>query len=542
MSNFCPFPPCIGGKDDGTIGTGCYPEPYTGVVEDGFAVGATANYGPIECVENNPEKVSDCFLYVDMLIYSLIGTLNPQVLPPSPSPSPFPSSSPSPLPSPNPSASPSPSPNPIPSPNPSTSPSPSPSPSESPSPSPSPAPSESPSPSPSPSPSESPSPSPSPSPSESPSPSPSPGCPGFALYWNTFLCPEMPIQSDGANCFEESEDRVIFKCSGGDITEIDCLNATGCDECAGTIDSLIGCFGSLLDIYIPDSLISGDLPSEIGLLSLTRLVVANALLDSDLPSEIANLADLRIVDLQNNQITGNLPNGLWSLNSLETFDISNNKLTTMDNVSPSPAPGSVTFLDISENDISGVFATKFTDMDTTNLAALELLDTSHNSFTGAWLDAPFEDLPALSFLDVSFNTISGDFPQLGDRTGGSVFPISTVLNQLFINNNIFGSGCAETNCDFKRNAFQDYVNLTRVAMDNNSFAFVWDNSGGGNMNNLRSELPNMPQGFFTMTHNGITGADGAGNPDCNDLYLSDDSDRCPQSQGAGFTPCGGASC
>jgi len=78
-----------------------------------------------------------------------------------------------------------------------------------------------------------------------------------------------------------------------------------------------------------NNLLSGSLPSELGQLHLSWLIMSGNRLSGSIPTELSNYPNLEELWLQENQLSGPLPSDLHQLmsnNSLTVFNISGNTL------------------------------------------------------------------------------------------------------------------------------------------------------------------------------------------------------------------------
>ncbi|CAI0458549.1 unnamed protein product [Linum tenue] len=110
-----------------------------------------------------------------------------------------------------------------------------------------------------------------------------------------------------------------------------------------------------------------------------------------------------LLDLSNNQLSGEIPNSLGNLRSLKVLNLSHNSLS-------GPIPASfgnikeLESLDLSHNNLFGPIPTSFG-----NIKELEILDLSHNNLSG---DIPesIGTLLQISNLQLSDNNLSGRIP------------------------------------------------------------------------------------------------------------------------------------
>lgn len=81
----------------------------------------------------------------------------------------------------------------------------------------------------------------------------------------------------------------------------------------------------ILDLSQND--LSGELPASLGQLSyLMTLNVSHNQIEGPIPPEISNCSYLHELDLEHNRFSGELPSGLATLQKLQTFDVSHNDL------------------------------------------------------------------------------------------------------------------------------------------------------------------------------------------------------------------------
>ncbi|CAI9114529.1 OLC1v1015272C1 [Oldenlandia corymbosa var. corymbosa] len=80
-------------------------------------------------------------------------------------------------------------------------------------------------------------------------------------------------------------------------------------------------------IYLKSNHLSGDIPTEIGLLKFIHVLdLSDNNFTGTIPSTISNLTNLEKLDLSDNQLSGEIPASLGSLHFLSSFNVANNNL------------------------------------------------------------------------------------------------------------------------------------------------------------------------------------------------------------------------
>ncbi|WOK92954.1 receptor-like protein kinase BRI1-like 3 [Canna indica] len=262
----------------------------------------------------------------------------------------------------------------------------------------------------------------------------------------------------------------------GEIPETLCSNATTLEtlilsynRISGSIPSSLTKCVNLIWVSLSGNRLSGSIPSSMGnLQSLAILQLGNNLLSGEIPPELGSCRNLIWLDLTSNGLTGPIPAPLASQAGLivpgivsgkqfaflrneagnicpgagvlfEFEDIRPERLANFPLVHSCPATriytgttvytfprnGSMIYLDLSYNSLSGTLPESFGSMD-----YLQVLNLGHNKLTG-WIPEAFGGLRTIGVLDLSHNHLTGNIPgALGTLTFLSDLDVS--------NNNLTG--------------------------------------------------------------------------------------------------------
>ncbi|KAL5986736.1 hypothetical protein ACLOJK_015069 [Asimina triloba] len=175
----------------------------------------------------------------------------------------------------------------------------------------------------------------------------------------------------------------------------------------GLIPPSLGSLHSLQILLLAANSFSGALPPSL-FSNLTGLLLldlsANTLLTSEIPPEIGKLEKLQHLLLQRSGFRGSLPNSLVGLHQLEVLDLSQNNLSG--NLPPGIGSGlqKLSSLDLSQNKLSGPFPT-----DICLSEGLLSLSLHTNLFSGPIADS-LGKCSNLEKFQVQNNALYGDFP------------------------------------------------------------------------------------------------------------------------------------
>ncbi|GKV41058.1 hypothetical protein SLEP1_g48637 [Rubroshorea leprosula] len=230
----------------------------------------------------------------------------------------------------------------------------------------------------------------------------------------------------------------------------------------GRIDPAIGKLSTLAELSIVPGRIIGSLPQSISQLKGLRfLAMSRNFISGAIPATFADLRNLKTLDLSYNQLTGKIPWSVGTLPELSNVILCHNRLsgsvppfhsqtlTRLDlkhnalsgPLAPHSLPGSLQYLSLSWNRLSGPVGQLLTQLD-----HLNYLDLSVNQFTGPIpgriFSFPITDLqlqrnsftgsvrPAnqvtITTVDLSYN-----------RLWGQISPMLSTVQNLYLNNNRF---------------------------------------------------------------------------------------------------------
>ncbi|XP_056170325.1 MDIS1-interacting receptor like kinase 2-like isoform X2 [Syzygium oleosum] len=152
--------------------------------------------------------------------------------------------------------------------------------------------------------------------------------------------------------------------------------------------------------------LSGKIPRELGSLQLLLdLILHNNGITGDIPSEIGFFSRLEHLNLASNNLSGAIPPQLSLCTNLLSLNLSQNKIER----SIPPEIGNARFLsvlDLSQNLLTGRIPP-----DLGKLRVLETFNISHNDLSGT-IPHSFADLLALTSVDVSYNELEGPLPNV----------------------------------------------------------------------------------------------------------------------------------
>ena len=197
------------------------------------------------------------------------------------------------------------------------------------------------------------------------------------------------------------------------IMVISALNGQNCTTDDGTsgIELWGTCYSiqNTENLYLSNSGLSGEIPTEIGELTNLETLYLNANnFTGEIPASFGNLINLEELSLSHNQISGIIPIDLQSLTNLK-------------------------WLDFSDNSISGNISDWIGGLNT-----LEFLNLSHNNISGS-LPNELGQISSLVQVQLDNNQLSGEFPQW----------ISNLNNLIVLelDNNNFSGNIPDNYCD-----------------------------------------------------------------------------------------------
>jgi LRR receptor-like serine/threonine-protein kinase FLS2 len=186
----------------------------------------------------------------------------------------------------------------------------------------------------------------------------------------------------------------------------------------------IGSLRGLTLLDLSNNNLTGNIPSTIGgLQRFQRLYLDDNKIEGFIPKDICQLKNLGELSLSNNKISGPIPNCISNLNHLQRLFLSFNRLK-------SPIPlnlwslESLLFLDLSSNSLDGYLSPNMK-----KLAAIVRIDLSRNQITGN-IPSIIGAFESLNYLNLSNNLFQGEIPQsFGDLKGLDILDLS--CNDLF---------------------------------------------------------------------------------------------------------------
>jgi Leucine-rich repeat (LRR) protein len=179
----------------------------------------------------------------------------------------------------------------------------------------------------------------------------------------------------------------------------------------------------LLHLNLRSNNITGSIPTQLFLSSLTFLDISRNSLTGSIPSALgSSMSQLLSLDLARNLLTGSFPFSLSSLSLLQHLDLHQNSLSHTLPPSLLTALTRLTLLELSFNQLSHSLPTQLG-----SLINLSYLIISNNLFTGP-IPSSLSALSLLQFLGLSVNPLTGTLP--------SALSSCSSLNYLSIGNTL----------------------------------------------------------------------------------------------------------
>jgi M6 family metalloprotease-like protein len=204
--------------------------------------------------------------------------------------------------------------------------------------------------------------------------------------------------------------------SGGRVSE---LSITGSiskkSGLTGRIPAETGNLTGLKILRLNNNQLTGPIPKEFGkLILLEDLQFYDTQLSGEIPAETASLVNLRNIDLRLSNFTGIIPEGIRKLDKLEHLLLSRNKINGK---LPEDLWGlsRLQSLDLEGNQLTGSISSGIG-----SLNALKILNLGQNRFSGT-IPEGINRLSSLEEINLSGNDLSGE-----------ILPLITSLNKLRI--------------------------------------------------------------------------------------------------------------
>ncbi|KAL3364806.1 hypothetical protein AABB24_013531 [Solanum stoloniferum] len=189
----------------------------------------------------------------------------------------------------------------------------------------------------------------------------------------------------------------------------------------GSIPKEIFSLKNLTKLLLLSNDLSGFIPTDVGnCTNLYRFRVNRNRLGGTVPSEIGKLSNLNFLDMSGNHFMGEIPSSISGCQNLEFLDLHSNAFTGS---LPEKLPGSLQYVDISDNRLSGSLSSSVG-----SLTELTKLNLGKNQLSGR-IPAEIVSCSKLQLLDLGYNGLSGDIPKELGRIPSLEISLNLSCNQ-----------------------------------------------------------------------------------------------------------------
>uniref|UniRef100_A0A2P2MY39 ATP binding protein n=1 Tax=Rhizophora mucronata TaxID=61149 RepID=A0A2P2MY39_RHIMU len=261
----------------------------------------------------------------------------------------------------------------------------------------------------------------------------------------------------------------------------------------GAIPNWIGQMKRLETLDLSGNRFSGQVPNSIGnLQSLKVLNLSANDLSGALPESMANCRSLLALDFRHNSLSGDIPEWIFGSGVKKVLHLQETKLSGSFN-----SVASLLLLDLSDNELSGQIG-----LSTGVLGNLQFLNLSRNFLLGP-IPAAIGELKKLGVLDISRNKLNGSIPL---EIGGA-----HSLNELRLENNVLSGQIPSSieKCSSLTTLILSHNNLSGsipAALGDLSSLQDVDLSFNSLNGSLPKQLSNLRNLFsFNISHNHLQG-------------------------------------
>nr|CAB3489595.1 unnamed protein product [Digitaria exilis] len=243
----------------------------------------------------------------------------------------------------------------------------------------------------------------------------------------------------------------------GRLRNLAVLDVSNCGL-TGTIPPELGELSSLTTLFLHTNQLSGPIPPELGnLTSLAALDLSNNILSGEVPSSLASLTNLKLLNLFLNRLHGPVPEFVAALPRLETLQLFMNNLTGRIPARLGADGAQLRLVDLSSNRLTGVIPDTLCNSGELHTAilmnnflfgpipdslgscpSLTRVRLGQNYLNGS-IPAGLLYLPRLNLLELQNNLLSGEVP-----TNPSPASSSSQLAQLNLSNNLLSGPLPST--------------------------------------------------------------------------------------------------